>query len=72
MVCYYVFGEILNNNVEILNNDVLQCGSMWSSALIGCFTVRLISLANTAGRKHREEIYISIFLSQLHRLVIIL
>ncbi len=34
---------------------------MLSSALIGCFTVRLISVAHTAERKHRENIYFNTF-----------
>ncbi len=29
---------------------VSQCGSMLSSALIGCFTAQLISVARTANR----------------------
>ncbi len=56
---------------------VSMCGSMLSSALIGCFnvrlnvelcsdwlffTVRLISVAHTAGRKPRENIYFNTFL----------
>ncbi len=40
---------------------VSQNGSMLSSALIGCFTVQLISVAHTAGRKHREHIYFNTF-----------
>ncbi len=49
---------------------VSQCGSMLSSTLIGCFTVWLISVAYTAGRKHREiYIYIYIYISILSHAV---
>ncbi len=40
----------MNNNVELCSDlAVSQCGSMLSYALIGCFTVRLISVAHTAA-----------------------
>ncbi len=44
---------------------VSQCGSMLRSALIGCFKVQLISVAHTAGRKHRENIYFNTLLKLL-------
>ncbi len=50
---------------------VSQCGSMLSSALIGCFTVRLISVSHrkeTRGGKYTFQY----FLLQLYRWVIIL
>ncbi len=89
-----LFGRVMNNNVELCSDwlfhsaaqcwallwlAVSQCSSMLSSALIGCFTVRLNVelcsdwLISVAHRKETQGKYIfQYFLAQLYRWVIIL
>ncbi len=61
-------------NVELLLwLAVSTCGSMLSSALIGCFQVQLISVAHTQQEGTQGGKYIfQYFLSQLYHRVIIL
>ncbi len=62
--------SVLHNNVELFSAWLFSpcCFQLLRSALTGCFTVRLISVAHTEGRKHREEnIYFQYFLLQLYR-----
>ncbi len=44
----------MNNNVELCSDWLFQCGSMLSSALIGCFIVRLISAHFSHSRKETQ------------------
>ncbi len=84
-----LFGRVMNNNVELCSDwlfhsaaqcwallwlAVSQCGSMLGSALIGCFTVRLISAHFSHSRKETQggKYIFQYFLSQLYRRVIIL
>ncbi len=57
-------------NVELCSDWLFQWGSMLSSALIGCFTVRLISVAHRKETQGGKYIF-QYFLAQLYYLSMI-